>query len=348
MTDHTVGATSANHVGEALSDYVNGDLSDSDRTVVETHLRECPRCEADLRTLRLSVNAVKRLPMAPVPRAFALPATARANTPVTSFLNWSTRALAAALVLFLAISLVRPIIAPEMAGGPLPGNAPSDVPLPPQLAKVPPSDALKRAAAAQQAARATSFARGQTTAATPSVAAVPGRPAGPAASGAAPAAAPAAPPAPASQAPAAQDKTSSSPNTSAAVQSAQGGAVSARAAAPGQSPLAAAAPAGVTPVITPPPAGTGYPGPEATIIIPTPPVLGEYPFAESVGQPVTPAPNDGSAPVEPTFPPAPTPIVVPHPVNAGPTTWFTPALVLLLLLAVVSAIAMSWLGRRGR
>lgn len=339
MTDHTMGATSANHVGELLSDYINDDLGEADRQVVDAHLRECPRCVADLRTLRLTVTAVRRLPLAPAPRSFAILAAARAKTPVTTFLNWSTRALAAALVLILAVGLIRPIVAPDSATSSLSTNSPAGAVLPPQLAKGPPSDLVKRAAAVQQVARATAAALGNAATPTPAAAAA-----------AAPASAPAAAPAPANPPAAALSQNAATSNGSAATQPPPAPAA-AQAPAAVPTPATASYPGATTSVTLPTPAVASYPGAATPGVISTPPAAGGYPYEGSAGKTVTPLEGNYPAPGAPAAPVAPVaPTVAPtaHPVSSGPTTWFTPALVLLLLLAVVSAVAMSWLGRRGR
>src|SRR5579859_2057104 len=155
MTDYTLGAGSSRHVGDLLSEYLNDTLPESERREVEAHLRECAHCSLDLGTLRLTVRAVGRLPLEPVPRSFAISSAARPSAPVTSFLRWSTSILAAALVLFLAVGVVLPAVAPGTGTRPKPFVAPAAVPAQapairaPSSAVGPSSDVVRRAATAQ-------------------------------------------------------------------------------------------------------------------------------------------------------------------------------------------------------
>jgi len=59
-------------VGESLSAYIDGELTPRERARVEQHLKECPACTEDLRTLRQTVALLKELPVIPAPRSFAV------------------------------------------------------------------------------------------------------------------------------------------------------------------------------------------------------------------------------------------------------------------------------------
>jgi len=59
-------------VGESLSAYIDGELTPRERTRVEQHLKECPACAEDLRTLRQTVALLRELPVIPAPRSFAV------------------------------------------------------------------------------------------------------------------------------------------------------------------------------------------------------------------------------------------------------------------------------------
>jgi len=61
-----------------LSAYLDGELPPGERARVERHLAACADCRRDLETLQETVALVRRVPLVPVPRSFALPATARA------------------------------------------------------------------------------------------------------------------------------------------------------------------------------------------------------------------------------------------------------------------------------
>jgi anti-sigma factor RsiW len=60
-------------VQASLSDYLDGQLGDLERQRVERHLAACRACDAVYRTLKATVDAVRRLP------APAAPARARAS-----------------------------------------------------------------------------------------------------------------------------------------------------------------------------------------------------------------------------------------------------------------------------
>jgi hypothetical protein len=363
MTDYTMGATDSRHVGNYLSEYLDNVLPEAERREVETHLRDCLRCSADLRTLRLTVRAVGRLPLDPVPRSFAIPSEVRPGTPVTSFLRWSTRLLAAALVLFLAVGIVLPAVAPRYGSrsGPATGPfvAPAQAPTGPgQSSAVGQSNELAQRATVQASGRATVSAMQRSAAtAAPAAAAVPAAPAPPQAASDAASGAPTAPPGGvAASAPAAAPASgaAAAPTNSSVASLAQGAATTSNSPS-GQSPQPAAVAAvksqgqvstpvtGSYPLTTPPPAVptpvTGsYPMAPQPLVVSTPLPLGTYPAESSSGQSVVP---------EDSYP-APEAATPARPVASAPTTWFTPALGLLILIAVVAAIGMSWFGRRRR
>lgn len=49
-----------------LSDYVDGELDESIRNVIDTHGGECPPCRAFVRTLRRTVEIVRARPREPL------------------------------------------------------------------------------------------------------------------------------------------------------------------------------------------------------------------------------------------------------------------------------------------
>jgi len=120
MTEYVAGAANVSHVHEYLSEYLSGTLSDADRRTVDQHVRGCARCAADLQTLRLTVSALRRLPLVSVPRSFAIPAVARAKRPLSHWFRWSTGALAAVFVVVLTLGVVGPLLAPELIQTPAP------------------------------------------------------------------------------------------------------------------------------------------------------------------------------------------------------------------------------------
>jgi hypothetical protein len=361
MTDHTVGAAGTRHVGDLLSEYLNGDLGAAERETVETHLRECSRCTADLHTLRLTVSAVRRLPLAPIPRSFAIRAPERTNKPVTNFLRWTTSALAAALVLFLAVGVILPAVAPELALRPAATATPPVAPLLAPARRVasgsaPSRDVVELTATGQ--ANVQSAAAAAPTSTTAPAAAAPA---------AAPAGSGEAPPKPTTAGFVQSATTSNDATQTQAPQPLGAAAVTSQAAvatpstesypssaqpqvstpattsypAPTQplvpTPSAASYPNASQSRVIPTPSAAGYPDSSQPAVISTPVPQGAYPADTSDGQ--NPAASAGSSSAA---------VTTPIPAAGRPaTTWFTPALGLLVALALVTAIAMTWLSRRG-
>lgn len=63
---------------ENLSAYIDGELTTAERVRLERHLATCADCRRDVETLRETVALLRRVPLKPAPRSFALPASARA------------------------------------------------------------------------------------------------------------------------------------------------------------------------------------------------------------------------------------------------------------------------------
>ena len=88
-----------------ISDYVDGQVTESERDRVEAHLAGCEQCRSELEGLRATVSLLGALPELRVPRSFALrEAPERATS--TSGLVWGTRfatAAAGSLVAALVI-----------------------------------------------------------------------------------------------------------------------------------------------------------------------------------------------------------------------------------------------------
>jgi hypothetical protein len=62
---------------EALSAYLDGQLSPAKRQALESHLGTCGQCQWNLQTLRTTVQWTRELPVVPVPRAFTIPVPAK-------------------------------------------------------------------------------------------------------------------------------------------------------------------------------------------------------------------------------------------------------------------------------
>jgi Putative zinc-finger len=319
----------AEHVHALLSDYLDGELTEAQRAAIDEHLATCPSCRSDLASLRLTVQIVRQLPVQPVSRTFALPVRPR-PTPILTWLRWTTGALAALFVLLLVAPFVLPNLAPsrEVApGAPAITVASRGAPAPATDQRV----AVPTTAPAPPAGAPTAFAAAPAppaaAAATPTSAAAASAPpaAAPAANASTAAqsrpASGAAPPAPTPRAP----SSGSGPAQSKAIALAPTAtAYPAPAVAPPAPNPAAQTPATAYPVATAPAA-------------PPPTASGAYPAT-------TVAPAAPTA--APTSYPAPETSGAPLPVAAGPTTWYTPALLVVGILVVISALALVLLGRR--
>jgi hypothetical protein len=71
-----------------LSAYIDDELAAAERARVERHLAVCADCRRDAETLRQTVTLLHSVPLQPVPRSFALPASARATQ--ARYRRWST------------------------------------------------------------------------------------------------------------------------------------------------------------------------------------------------------------------------------------------------------------------
>lgn len=94
-------------ISERLSAFLDDDLSAAERRRVEEHLSTCQYCAADLEDLRLTVRALRALPVVTPPRSFAL-VDPPARTSWFATLRLATSAMAALFVLVLAINFALP------------------------------------------------------------------------------------------------------------------------------------------------------------------------------------------------------------------------------------------------
>ena len=63
------------HVGESLSAYLDGQLGEKERALIESHLPDCPQCSAELSDLRCLVDAMRTTAPVRPPRSFLLSPT---------------------------------------------------------------------------------------------------------------------------------------------------------------------------------------------------------------------------------------------------------------------------------
>ena len=167
------------HVHDRLSDFLNGDLPDAERQVVQTHIESCAECRGDLESLRVTVQVLRQMPLQPVPRSFTIATPDPRRSTRLLWLRWSSGVLAATFVALLALRVVLPTAQP--ASAPSAGTATNTVAARAPIAPAAPTSAP----AAMPAATTAPLTRPQIAAAQP----VPPT----AASTAAPAAAPARP-----------------------------------------------------------------------------------------------------------------------------------------------------------
>lgn len=71
-----------------LSAYLDGELTSRQKQRVEEHLLACEPCRRDLAQLERTVALLRRAPMRPVPRSFALPASAQSKQ--AAYRRWNS------------------------------------------------------------------------------------------------------------------------------------------------------------------------------------------------------------------------------------------------------------------
>ncbi len=109
------------HVSGLLSDYMDKQLNAREQAIVEEHLRSCPACAADLRSLQATVQTLQSLPAVAVPRTFVLQPSfqpRRSPSPQLAFLRLATAVTMAALVLSMAGQVLLRGYQPAMSPAP--------------------------------------------------------------------------------------------------------------------------------------------------------------------------------------------------------------------------------------
>lgn len=93
---------------ELLSAYIDGEVSPSERALVEAHIKGCPQCQRELASLRMTAGVLRHMPSLALPRSFILrevPGQRRASGLATSDRAWAylrgATALAAMLLAFV-------------------------------------------------------------------------------------------------------------------------------------------------------------------------------------------------------------------------------------------------------
>jgi len=103
-----LGKSEHERVSEMLSAYLDDELTPKERERVEAHLKECPACVAELRSLQQTVALLRELPPLRVPRSFTIRPQTLAERPRS--------ALRAYLRLRAATALVAALLALVLAG----------------------------------------------------------------------------------------------------------------------------------------------------------------------------------------------------------------------------------------
>ena len=109
-----IGKTTSAHVSELLSAYIDNQLNGREHSQVEAHLRQCPACAEELRLLQATVQTLRALPAAPLPRSFVLQPVVQPQRvqPLELFLRLATVATAIALFLSIGGEMIQPALAP--------------------------------------------------------------------------------------------------------------------------------------------------------------------------------------------------------------------------------------------
>lgn len=91
-----------------LSEYIDGALRHEDRVIVERHLETCAECSKELESLRLTMRMLKRVPVAVVPRSFAITGVEERKTSPAGppNLGWLRPATALVTIAFVALLVV--------------------------------------------------------------------------------------------------------------------------------------------------------------------------------------------------------------------------------------------------
>ena len=85
--------SNAKHVTDNLSAYLDNRLSGTERARIESHLRTCSGCQADLESLRYTARLLQAMPTMRAPRSFTLTPEQAARVRPRWQAGWIYRAL---------------------------------------------------------------------------------------------------------------------------------------------------------------------------------------------------------------------------------------------------------------
>jgi anti-sigma factor RsiW len=90
-------------VAALLSPYLDGQVSQAERALVERHLASCAECAHDFATLKATATAVRTMPRAHAPQTFTLPRSMARQSQTTTWMFPALRAATALATLLLVI-----------------------------------------------------------------------------------------------------------------------------------------------------------------------------------------------------------------------------------------------------
>ena len=86
VIDYLAGKLTCKEFTEAITDYLEGDLTFTQRVRFQMHLGMCMGCRRYLRQMKLTIRTLGRLPEEPIPPAVR-------NELLQRFRSWKTRSL---------------------------------------------------------------------------------------------------------------------------------------------------------------------------------------------------------------------------------------------------------------
>ncbi|TAK33837.1 MAG: hypothetical protein EPO21_11440 [Chloroflexota bacterium] len=103
-------------VRELLSPYIDDQVTPTERSTVETHLRGCSACARELDTLRETTALLRRVPQVTVPRSFTLEAPRRQPSALFAFLRAGSALATAVFLVLLTLDVVTSGVLPVGGG----------------------------------------------------------------------------------------------------------------------------------------------------------------------------------------------------------------------------------------
>ena len=92
-------------IRELLSSYIDGEVTDAERKLVEDHVATCEDCREELESLRWTVSVLREMPEVETSRSFAFstpPDRTRERPRLVTATRWAASAAAVLLVALVA------------------------------------------------------------------------------------------------------------------------------------------------------------------------------------------------------------------------------------------------------